>query len=208
MSPTPEAISQSRERYEKEIEPLRNAILGTVEAVKKSYCLRENISEDFFLFRGFIFDLTPRQSKEEPSIQTLHPVFMISGGELILRVFCGTDFTEERTVTSGKEALVEWAKNMQEEYPMFSSEAPAWTGLSVNDGIIFVGRQHRAYLKTSDDLELFLAKGERTTNNQDVEKQMIVALANAAGIKPEDEKSETFPLLLRELKRIKAEEGK
>lgn len=219
MSPTPEQFTTRRQfflEFEGKQQKLRKGLSELNEAVVSinSKCCRiiggETHEKDCRL-AGYLLDSQDR-------IISLHPIIfqVLAGGGAVeekLFVMLGSNFSESIEIKDESFVLnfghggeptsdvvqVRYYKAWEERYPIVSSFfTDKRTLLAADDKYNCSARGVISIL----DME---KPDVDTASGVVIKEAMIVALANAAGINPEDEKSDDFPLLLEQLKRIKAE---
>lgn len=190
---------ETKEKIGRTSEAISEVVTKCVIRMNRKYC------DGNFKFAGFLLD----NSGENPS---LHPLLSTTPVEVRNKIkplyaMAGSDFRRDCCVAVEGEDVeywVTWTEGWRMskylEAPSFYLDRDRLMGYYHLGGAVVLaerGSPEGVFPPAIIEKDL-LALNEK----------VITLLAAAAGIKPEDEKSETFPLLFRELKRIKAKEGK
>lgn len=215
MSPTPDQRASryqamieeiaGKEGIQKKLSGLNIAIESVSEKCRE--IVGGEIHKDDCTLAGYILDNTK-------GISSLHPIILEStfpGGVATDSTFLmlGKNFAEKLELTGRSlirngefpvgDVSIKYQQGWEEQYPAGSFFI--WeNGLSV----VCSGRSKPITRGIIDSHCSTTKPGVSIEEEINVKEAMVVALANAAGIKAADEKSDDFPLLLDQLKRIEA----
>ena len=198
MSPTPEYLTKfqgiiNKEQVLKGELNLLDLAITEIQNRLKDQIKKENKFRECDFF-GFVLDQTGE-------IPTIHPIYSVDSfcGRLSFRVVFGKNFSfstkAERIPSSDTDEMsITWYPNLTLRYKK------GVVGLYPESRNLAVSGRTEGFIA---DLSSLNTRG--LEKEVEIRRKIIVALANAAGIKPEDEESDNFPLLLEQLKRLKAE---
>lgn len=194
------SVKEDRETKEKIAqtgEAISEVIKKCVIRMNKKYC------DGNFNFAGFLLD----NHDENPSLHPLLSGTASEEGKIPLYAMAGSDFGRDCCVAvDGKDGGY-WVKWVERQIMSKHSEAPSFY-LDQNRLMGYYRKGTAVVLAERGSPESVFPPAIIEKNLLALNEKVITLLAAAAGIKPEDEKSETFPLLLKELQRIKAEGSK
>lgn len=180
--------------------------------------LQTGHSKSDFTFVGFLLDVDRDENMtEQVNNRTLHPIFKEEKPlpdrtkEIVCHVLAGKKFERDCKVGRGglsgglDEVTVEWVV----ERKLLASYSVKNTSLVLDSGELSIRAKEFGggvvFAKNGLIDDVIPLWGRARKYGLALREKMIICLALAAGIRSEDEKSDDFPLLLEQLKRIKAE---